>query len=137
VGASVEDCVTFLLAVERYPAWHPGVVRSAEIVERGEDGVPTRARAELHIAYGPIVKDFRLNLAVRVPRPGTVALTRIPHDARDPEEFAVKWTVTDGTRIHLDVDANLSVPRFLPVGGIGDALAQGFVDAAARAIRNP
>jgi hypothetical protein len=37
-------------------------------------------------------------------------------------------------QIRLDLHANLSVPRFLPLGGIGDAVADGFVNAAARAL---
>jgi hypothetical protein len=46
----------------------------------------------------------------------------------------VNWFVAGGpsTSIRLDLAANLDVPRFLPLGGIGDAMAAGFVTAATR-----
>ncbi len=61
---------------------------------------------------------------------------RVSHGAADHERFDVTWRVTESTRtrINLQLNANLSVPRFVPVGGIGDGLAQGFVGAAARAL---
>ena len=34
----------------------------------------------------------------------------------------------------LAVQASLSVPRLVPVGGIGDGLAQGFVASATKAL---
>lgn len=132
-SASAEDCVRFLRAVDGYPDWHGDVVRRVEVRERDPEGNPTRARALLHVAVGPVVKDFDLVLAITVPDPGTVKLTRIPNDARDPERFDVIWRV-EGRRIRLDVRATLSVPRFLPVLGIGDLLAAGFVNAATRAL---
>ena len=46
------------------------------------------------------------------------------------------WTLAaapgGGTEISLALDATLSVPRLVPLGGIGDSLADGFVSAAAR-----
>ena len=36
------------------------------------------------------------------------------------------------TQIRLDLAANLDVPRFVPLGGVGDSMADGFVSAATR-----
>jgi hypothetical protein len=88
------------------------------------------------VSYGPLVKDFNLLLAIRVERPGTVQLTRIPHAPSDQEAFQVTWRLEDRgeTGIRLDLAANLSVPRLVPLGGVGDAMAAGFVRAATRAL---
>lgn len=131
---SVEDCVRFLRDVERYPDWHPEVVRRVEVRERDAEGNATRARGLLHVSVGPVVKDFDLVLAVTLPGPRTVQLRRIPHDDDDPERFEVTWRVEQNL-LRLDVRATLSVSRFLPVTGIGDRLAAGFVSAATRALR--
>ena len=40
-----------------------------------------------------------------------------------------------GAEIGLDLAASLDVPRLLPVGGIGEAMAEGFVAAAANQLR--
>ena len=137
VGTPIEQCYELLLAVDRYPDWYPDVVREAEVVERDPDGTPTKARATLHVSAGPLVRDFRLLLAVVAQRPTRVRLARIPHDSSDDEEFQVTWRLHgDGqTRIELELDANLSVPRLVPLGGIGESLARGFVTAAANELR--
>ena len=36
--------------------------------------------------------------------------------------------------IRLDLAANLNVPRFLPLGDVGDSMAAGFVNAATRTL---
>jgi Polyketide cyclase / dehydrase and lipid transport len=135
--APIDACVRFCLAVDRYPTWYPELVRKVDVLERDAGGEPTRARAVLHVAVGPIVKDFNLVLAITLADPQTVKLTRVPNHPGDDERFDVVWHLEEGgssTRIRLDVEASLSVPRFLPVGGIGDGLAQGFVTAATRAL---
>lgn len=137
VAAPVEECVRFFLDVERYPTWHPDVVRSVEVLERDGDGRPKLARGKLHVAVGPLVKDFDLRLAVTVERERTVKLARVPHDASDDERFGVTWSAEEaagGARIRIDLFATLSVPRFVPVGGIGDSLAQAFVTNASSAL---
>jgi hypothetical protein len=137
-AAPVGECVRFFLAVDRYPTWHPEVVRKVEVLERGGDGNPTSARALLHVAVGPLVKDFNLVLAVTLhPDPMAVKLTRVPHGPGDDERFEVAWYLEEageGTRIRLEVAAALSVPRFVPVGGIGESMASGFVSAATKAL---
>jgi ribosome-associated toxin RatA of RatAB toxin-antitoxin module len=138
VPASAEACVQLLRDVDAYPRWYPEVVKEAEVLARGEDGQPTKARAALHVAVGPLTRDFNLVLAITV-RPGElVKLARQPHGASDHERFEVTWRLAPegaGTRIRLQLDANLSVPRLLPIGSIGETIAQGFIDAATKALR--
>lgn len=131
----------FFLAVERYPSWHPGVVRKVEVLERDGNGKPTMARGVLHVAVGPLVKDFDLRLAVTLEDPRTVKLRRIPNDAADLERFNVTWRLEpeqgaarERTRIRLEIQASLSVPRLVPLTGVGDRLAEGFVSAATKAL---
>lgn len=135
VGAPPERCIALLSAVDGYPSWYPEAVRRAEVTERNPEGIPTGARALVHVAVGPLVRDFDLRLAVEVSA-RRVALRRIPHRPSDPERFEITWDVADGpaTEIRLLLDASLEVPRFIPVGGIGESLAQGFVEAARRAL---
>jgi hypothetical protein len=136
VDAPIEECLALLAAVDGYPSWYPEVVQEVEIVEVGSDGRPTKARTTLHVSQGPIVKDFNLLLAVSVERPAMVKLARIPNDSSDQQRFEVTWRLEDrgSTSIWLGLDANLSVPRFIPIGNVGDAIAQGFVRAATRAL---
>lgn len=134
--ASPAEALSFLEDVDRYPTWHPEVVKQAEVLERDAQGHPTKARTKLHVERGPLTKDFDLVMAVTVDPAGTIKLSRIAHEPSDPERFDVTWGVDRGqsTRIRLDLAANLSVPRLVPLAGVGDSLAQGLVDAAARAL---
>ena len=134
--ASLEQCFSLLLAVDRYPSWHGDVVTSAEVVERDAEGQPIRARAKLHVERGPLTKDFDLLMAVIADPFEMVKLSRIPHERGDPERFDVVWRMRGGTSTHirLDLAANLSVPRLVPLGGVGDGLAQGLVSAATKAL---
>ena len=133
VSASVGECFALVEAIEEYPSWYPENVQQVYVVERSHDGRPLAARAQLHVAYGPLVRDFDLLLAVAAEPPDHVKLTRVPHDSFDPERFEVMWKIRPG-RIDLELRANLSMPRLLPVGRIGMDMAQGFVGAAARAL---
>jgi ribosome-associated toxin RatA of RatAB toxin-antitoxin module len=136
VDRPAEECFTLLADVERYPAWCPDLVPEVEVLDRDDDGQPRHVRATLHVSSGPLVRDFRLRLAVVREPPVAVRLTRIPHDRGDREEFDVSWRVEAlaRTRIQLKLDATLSVPRLLPIGGVGDSIATGMVAAAARAL---
>lgn len=91
---------------------------------------------DLHVAHGLLVRDFHLNVAVLTQPPDSVSLSRIPHDSRDKEELSVAWQLSRGeqTRLEVRASANLSIPGFLPVGGIAESLAQGFLDAALEAL---
>ena len=136
VAATPEACTELLAAVDRYPSWYPEVVRDAEVVERGSGGAPARARATVHLALGPIDRDFELPVEVVVEPGKRVTLTRVPHEPSDEERFELAWRVAGGppTRLSLELSANLDVPRLLPLGGVGERLAQGFVGAASRAL---
>ncbi len=133
--ASRESALAFLGAVDRYPEWHPDVVRSVEVLESAPDGRPLTVRTKLHVSSGPFTHDFNLTMAVDVAAPGTVKLSKVKSDGSD-QEFDVVWRLrkNKGTRIELDLHANLDVSRFLPLGGVGDSLAEGFVAAAADAL---
>ncbi|MGO9750113.1 MAG: SRPBCC family protein [Solirubrobacteraceae bacterium] len=137
VGAPIETCLALLAAVDRYPTWHPTVVREVEVLDRDVGGKPTRARTRLHVSRGAIVKDFNLVMAITVERPSTVKLAKIASGGSD-QRFDVTWQLSDcldgSTRIQLKLLAQLNVPRFVPVGGIGDALAGGFVAAASETL---
>jgi hypothetical protein len=132
-AAALETCLALVESVEAYPSWYPEVVRSVDVLERDPDGAATKARADLHLSQGPLSRDFEVTMAVEAQRPTTVRLKRIPHHPGDDEQFEVLWTLAEG-RISVDLSASLPVPRFLPIGGIGDAVARGFVDAAVRAL---
>ncbi len=136
VPATPERCIALFEAVEDYPSWYPEVVQEVTVLEREDDGRPSRVQTTLHVAKGPITKDFHLVLAVVSDRRSEVALRRVKQPGSGNETFEATWHVTDsGPEISLDLAASLDVPRFLPVGGIGDAMAEGFVAAAANQLR--
>lgn len=137
VTATTEQCMALLAAAERYPGWYPDVVRRVDVLEHDPAGQTTKARTTLHVAYGPVTRDFELTLDVQVRPPDVVRLVRIPHEPTDEERFEVNWRVREGVRrvLELSLTAALPVPRLLPVGGIGAALAQGFVGAAVGALQ--
>jgi len=131
VDAPPDACIALLEAVDRYPEWHPDVVQEVEVLAQN-DGHPTRVHAKLHMARGPLVKDFNLVMSVATDGRRQVKLTKVQDAHSGPEQFEVTWLVEDTgpTLIRLDLSASLDVPRFLPVGGVGDGLAEGFVGAA-------
>jgi len=134
--ATVEQSMTLLEAIDGYPTWYPEVVKQAEVLERDAQGRPTKAHCVLHVERGPMTRDFNLTMSVTIDPAGAVKLSRIPHEASDGERFDVAWRVDggDSTRIELNLLADLNVPRFIPLGGVGDEIAQGMVNAATRAL---
>ena len=133
VAASAEQCFALLAAVDRYPQWYPDVVREVDVLGRGAEDRPTAVRAKLRVAYGRLAHDFDLVLAVAVEEPRTVRLSRVGGSQR----FELTWHVREGaadTRIELDLEATLRVPRFMPLEGVGNGVAQQFVAAAKRAL---
>ncbi len=134
--ASPADAIALLEAIEGYPSWAPDLVKAAEVLERDGEGRPSRARTTLHVERGPLTRDFNLLFVVTVDPSGTIKLNRIPHETSDKERFDVTWRVAGGqtTRIELQLAANLDVPRFVPLGGVGDSMAGDLVNAAKRAL---
>src|ERR1700744_3776443 len=133
--APLAECLALVEAVDEYPRWYPEVVRAVEVLERDARGVPSRAQTTLHLSAGPITKDFNLLMGVTVEAPATVKLAKVGGDAK----FDVVWRLSDGqsTRIELTLDASLDVPRFLPLGDVGNSVAQGFVSAASAELAGP
>jgi ribosome-associated toxin RatA of RatAB toxin-antitoxin module len=128
VPAPLAQCLALVEAVDEYPVWYPEVVRAVEVLERDAGGVPSRAQTKLHLSAGPVTNDFDLLMAVAVKPPATVKLAKVGGTAK----FDVIWRLTEGenTRIELELDARLDVPRFLALGDVGNSVAQGFVSAA-------
>ena len=126
--APMAECLSLVEAVDEYPLWYPEVVRAVEVLERDARGVPSRAQTKLHVSVGPMTKDFDLLMSVTVEPPATVKLAKVGGNAK----FDVNWLINDAesTRIAIELDASLDVPRFLPLGDVGNAVAQGFIAAA-------
>jgi hypothetical protein len=132
VDVPIEECLTFLAALEAYPNWYPEVVTDVKVVESSDDGLPCRAETKLHLSYGPVARDLDLLLAVTVKRPGLVELKHIPRGPSSGASFDASWRLEDGhgTHLELELDATMPVPRLVPLGGVGDAFASGFLQAA-------
>ena len=132
VGVPIEECHAFLAALEAYPSWYPDVVREVEVIESGDDGLPLRAETKLHLSYGPVSRDLALLLAVRVRTPGLVELAHVPRGTSSGASFDATWRLEDraGTQLELELDATMPVPRLVPLAGVGDAYAAGFMKAA-------
>ena len=138
VVTPIEDCFSVLAALESYPDWYEEVVREVKVVEQGEDGHPLRAETKLHLSYGPISRDIDLLLAVQVSEPGLVHLAHVPRGPATGASFDVTWRLRDaeGTDLEVELDANMPVPRLVPVGGVGDSFAAGFMQAAVKRLQS-
>jgi hypothetical protein len=138
VGVRIDDCLRFLAALEAYPNWYPDVVREVEVVETGKGGLPLRAETKLHLSWGPVSRDLDLLLAVRVQRPGLVQLSHVPRGPAGGASFDATWRLEDraGTHLELELDATMPVPGLVPLGGVGDAFADGFMEAAVRGLES-
>ena len=128
--APVSEVFAFLSDVVAYPSWYPDGVKEASLIDEG------RCRAVLSVNQGPIQREFKMHMAIeRVPE-SSITLRRLAKTADDQEQLAVTWRLApdagDGGRTALTAQfaATLSIPRFLPLGGIEKAIPQGFLDAA-------
>lgn len=136
----VETCFALIAAVDRYGAWLD-IVREVEVRERAQDGRPVKVLAQLHIAQSPIRKDFNVILSVTTDGHEAVRLTRVPEDSSDRDQLSLNWSLRSnegsngGTRIGLEFEAAASfLPQFLPLGGVGDTIAETVLVAATTAL---
>jgi hypothetical protein len=138
VDVPIEACLAFLAALEDYPSWYPDVVKGVNVVELGDGGLPRKAEIKLHLAYGPVSRDLELLLAVRLKKPGLVELTHVSRGQASGASFDATWRLTgdDSTRLELELDATMPVPRLVPLGGVGDSFADGFMRAAVAGLQS-
>ncbi|HEY1521910.1 MAG TPA: SRPBCC family protein [Solirubrobacteraceae bacterium] len=138
VSADPERCFDVLLAVDRYPAAYPEVIRHVEVVKRGRNGSPLIARATVHLTIGPLQRDVELLMKMSSEPNRIVRLTRIPDDRSDHERLSLTWQITPGppTRLTVRLRARLDVPRMIPTNGAGGSLARGLLEAALRTVEN-
>jgi hypothetical protein len=148
VRARPKECFALLAAVDRYSGWNGELVRELEVLERGSDDRPARLRAVIDLKRSPFVGSLDVTVAVRTEPPRAVYITRIPNEPSDPERLELVWRIDrdrsrcgtridrddsrSGTRIDLDLLAVAAfVPGFIPLGGIGDLVAEKLLGSAA------
>ena len=95
VNVPPDRCIALIEAVGDYPSWHPEVVREVDVLEQHEAGHPSRVRAKLHVARGPVVKDFNLVMSVASDGKREVKLNKVKDRDSGPELFEVTWRVLD------------------------------------------
>jgi hypothetical protein len=131
-AAPIDACYDRLADVEAYPNWHPAGVKRAHALEHDSAGAPTKVSTTFVLQR--LQRDFAIEMAVRLERPHLVELRRLPKKPGDTEQVILTWRLTergaDRTAITLDLEAALDLPRFLPIGGVGDTIARGFLEAA-------
>ncbi|HET9074718.1 MAG TPA: SRPBCC family protein [Solirubrobacteraceae bacterium] len=123
------EVYAFLADFSGYPSWYPDGVKRAVLLD------DSRGHTVLALNQGPIQRDFEMDMAIeRVPET-EITLRRLPKSPGDKEQLAVRWRlapdVGDGrTAVTAQFTATLSIPGWLPLGGIEKAIPQGFLDAA-------
>lgn len=140
LDAPAAEVLALVAAVDRYPEWHPDVVRQVEVIDRdrAHGGQPDEVRVTLRVpVLGGLGPDREMLMAVEAEaeaEAGRVTLRRRPYDERDREQLEAVWTIEGDrpTQLSLTVEAQLDVPGLVPLGAVGDTLAGGFVEAAAR-----
>ncbi len=135
-AAPPERAYAVLADVERYRDWYPEVIRGVSVRERDGAGAVRLADVTLS-APGLPIGDLEARLRVERHPLQAVSLVRVPYEPSDDEELSIAWQVVPadgGSRLTLRIDARLPVPRLVPLGGLGDRIAAGFVGAAVRAI---
>jgi ribosome-associated toxin RatA of RatAB toxin-antitoxin module len=134
VAATPEACFALVEAVDRYPSWLGEEIREVDVLSADSDGKPSRVRTLLHVSVGPLVRDFDLAMDVNFEALKEVSLSRVRQKDSDTSRFDVVWHVGAGppTSLAIELAATLDVPRLVPLGGVGDQMAQRFVEAANR-----
>lgn len=131
VAAAPADVYAVVDDVEAYPEWMTGV-QSVDVHERGPDGRVSVARIQMELPI-PVVKGaFGFTGAIDRTPASRVTLRRKPSKAGDEQALTVDWHLSpegSGTRVRLEMEATVDVPRFAPLGGPADSMAEGFADA--------
>ena len=62
----------------------------------------------------------------------------MPRGESSGASFDATWRLEkrDGTQLELELDATMPVPGLVPLGGVGDAFADGFMEAAVRGLES-
>ena len=138
VRASAQDCYALLAAVDRYGSWNGDLVRELEVLEREPDGSPVRLRAQIYVKQSPFMKTFELTVAIRNEPPNAVHITRLPNEPTDREGLELSWRILpegSGALLELQFMALASfVPGFLPLGGVGNLIAETLLESATEAL---
>lgn len=110
--ASPETVFDVAADLAAYPEWVTGV-SSVEILERGDDGLATRARFEV----AGFVKHITYELVYEYERPGRIAWTGVPGEDIEAMEGSYEFEPNDrgGTGIlyALRVQPAFAIPGFL------------------------
>ncbi|MDQ6818473.1 MAG: hypothetical protein M3018_13865 [Actinomycetota bacterium] len=137
VSASAEECFALLAAVHGYPTWIGELVRAVDVLEWDAADRPTTARMAIHVARGPLVKDFEVVVSVQAKPVDSVLLARLKHEPSDREELEISWQLHSATGTGIEVSFHAltpEFPRFVPVRGVGDEIADTLLRAAVRAL---
>jgi carbon monoxide dehydrogenase subunit G len=90
------------------------------------------ARIHMELPIPVIKGGFAFTGAIDRTPPSRVTLRRKPSREADEQALTVDWRLSpegSGTRVRLEMDATVDVPRFAPLGGPADSMAKGFADA--------
>jgi ribosome-associated toxin RatA of RatAB toxin-antitoxin module len=137
VDASPESCFALLEAVEEYPSWSDGLVRSVEVLASDAEGGARTVRVVLHVSHSAIHRDIETVMSVRRRPPEAVELERLANEPSDPERLELSWHLRPGerTEVELRFRAVVSVPSLVPLPRVGDGVAERLLGAAARRLQ--
>lgn len=139
VPVGLPRCFTLLAAVEQYPRWVGEYVHRVQVLRLDQSGYPEQALATVHVPQSTFAKDFQLALTIEASFPEALRLTRIPEHSEDQDRLDLLWRLKDGegTTLSLQFVARISfLPSFLPVGDVGDTIAEAVLDAAVGALED-
>jgi hypothetical protein len=127
------EVYAFLADFAAYSTWYPQGVKRSEL--RSED----KGYAVLALNQGPIQRDFEMEMGIEKVPETSVTLRRLAKRPDDKEKLAVTWLLAPdvgdaATTITAEFKATLSIPGFLPLGGVEKAVPRGFLDAALAAL---
>jgi hypothetical protein len=124
----LSEVYAFLSDFPGYPTWYPAGVKRAEL------RTPEKGYCVLALNQGPIQRDFEMEMAIERVADSSVALRRLPKSPGDKEQLAVTWRLSAAgegrTNVTAEFKATLSIPGWLPLGGVDKAIPKGFLDAA-------